>query len=331
MNTATLILTIVLSFALTALIGRFVLRWLISRGAGQSIREEGPASHQSKAGTPTMGGIMIILGVIVTCLIMRLGLHQDMAVLLISFLLFALIGFCDDFVKVMKKRNLGLTAKQKFLFQLVIAAVLAVYQAKMSAYGTSIYVPIVKNYVDLGWLYYPFVVFVMVAMVNAVNLTDGMDGLAAGCTVFTALFLTAQSLTFGNEDTAVFCAALTGGCLGFLLYNRYPAKVFMGDTGSLALGGALAAAAVMMHIELILVIAGGVFVAECLSVIIQVAYFKKSGGKRIFKMAPLHHHFQDNGKYQESLLRGYNWKETKVVYMFWGITLALCVISMFML
>lgn len=331
MNSWMIILTIFLSFVLTAVIGHFVLKWLISKGAGQMIREEGPQSHQSKAGTPTMGGIMIILGVIITCLIMRRGLHADMAVLLISFLLFALIGFCDDFVKVMKSRNLGLTAKQKFLFQLVIAVILAIYQAKMSEYGTSIYIPIVKTYFNLGWFYYPFVVFVLVAMVNAVNLTDGMDGLAAGCTVFVALFLTIQSLTFGNDDTTVFCAALTGGCIGFLLYNRFPAKVFMGDTGSLALGGALASAAVMMHIEMILVIAGAVFVAECLSVIIQVVYFRKSGGKRIFKMSPLHHHFQDNGVNHESLIPGLKWKETSIVLMFWGITCGLCLISMFLL
>ena len=310
------LLTIVVAFALTAAIGPFVLKWLRSLHAGQSIREEGPESHKAKSGTPTMGGIMIILSVVITCVIMRRGIHADMAVLLIAFILFALIGFFDDFIKVMKKRNLGLTAKQKFLLQLIIAAVIAVYQAKMSEFGTSIYIPIAKNYFDLGFVYYPFVVFVMVAMVNAVNLTDGLDGLAGGCTAMVALFLTSQSVSFGNEDTTVFTAALTGACLGFLLFNHHPAKVFMGDTGSLALGGALAAAAVMMHIELILVIAGGLFVAEVLSVIIQVISYQTTG-KRVFRMSPLHHHFELGG-----------WKETKVVTVFWIVTLVLCIFSM---
>ncbi len=330
-NTWTIFLTMFVSFALTAVIGHFVLKWLVKNNMGQQVREEGPESHKSKSGTPTMGGIMFIAGSVITCVLMRLGISADMAVLLISFLLFAGIGLVDDYLKITRGKNEGLTAKQKFLFQLVIAIILAIYQAKMSEFGTSIYVPIAKVYFDLGWLYFPFVVFVLVAMVNAVNLTDGMDGLAAGCTFFVALFLTSQSLIFGNADTTVFCAALTGGCIGFLLYNRHPAKVFMGDTGSLALGGALAAAAIMMHIELILVIAGGVFVAECLSVIIQVIYFRKTGGKRIFKMTPLHHHFQDNGKNYESLIQGHYWKETSVTLMFWGITFALCILSMFLM
>ncbi len=310
-----LFLGLITSFVVTAAAGPLVLRWLRSLHAGQSIREEGPESHQKKAGTPTMGGIMILIGVIASCIVVRLGVSADMAMLLLTFLLCALIGFFDDFIKVVKHRNLGLTAKQKLLLQIIIAAAAAIYQARTSSFGTSIYIPVAAVYFDLGWLYVPFVAFVLVAMVNAVNLTDGLDGLAAGCTTLTALLLAILSLSFGTADTTVFSAAIAGGCLGFLIYNHHPAKVFMGDTGSLALGGALAVAAVLMHIELILVIAGGVFVAEVVSVILQVISFQ-STGKRIFRMTPLHHHYELGG-----------WKETKVVTVFWTVTLLLCAVS----
>lgn len=314
-----IILTIIVAFAITAILGPVLIPILHRIKAGQSIREEGPKAHQVKAGTPTMGGIMIILSVIVTCISIGHGLNADMGILLLSFVLCGAIGFCDDFIKVVKKRNLGLTALQKLIFQIIIAVIIAVYQAKVSVYGTSVYIPIWRNYLDFGWFYIPFVVFVLVAMVNAVNLTDGLDGLAGGCVAIVALFFALVGNTTGVTSPTVFSAAIAGGCLGFLLFNHYPAKVFMGDTGSLALGGALAVAAVMMNIEMILPIAGGIFVAEVLSVIIQVLSFK-TRGKRVFKMAPLHHHFELSG-----------WKETKVVAVFWSITLILCVISMLIL
>ena len=321
--TMLLLVSLAVSFAVTAAAGPIVLRWLRRLHAGQSIREEGPESHQKKAGTPTMGGIMIIAGVIITSIIFGIVVDgrvtADMAILIISLLLCALIGFCDDFIKVVKHRNLGLTALQKLIFQIVIAAVIAIYQAKLSEYGTSIYIPIAHTYFDLGWLYVPFVVFVLVAMVNAVNLTDGLDGLASGCTALVALFLAFMALSFGTADTVIYAAAVCGGCLGFLIYNHHPAKVFMGDTGSLALGGALAVAAVLMHIELILVIAGGIFVIEVLSVIIQVISFKMRG-KRVFRMTPIHHHFELGG-----------WKETKVVAVFWTCTAVLCLVSWLMM
>lgn len=320
MNVSILI-TILVAFVITAILGPIFIPFLRRLKAGQSIREDGPQAHLVKAGTPTMGGIMIILSVIITCISMTIsqGVGSEMAILLISFVLCGLIGFCDDFIKVVKKRNLGLTAIQKLVFQIVIAVILAVYQSRVSTFGTSIYVPIVKDYIDLGWLYIPFVAFVLVAMVNAVNLTDGLDGLASGCTVIAALFLAIMGSGMGYTSSTVFSAAVAGACLGFLLFNRYPAKVFMGDTGSLALGGALAAAAVMMNIELILPVAGGVFVAEVLSVIIQVVSYK-TRKKRVFRMAPLHHHFELGG-----------WKETKVVAVFWTVTLLLCILSTFML
>lgn len=316
-----ILITILAAFVITAILGPVFIPVLRRIKAGQSIREDGPKAHQTKAGTPTMGGLMIILAVVITCISMtiRQGVGSEMGILLVSFVLCGLIGFCDDFIKVVKKRNLGLTALQKLIFQIVIAVILAVYQSKVSSFGTSIYVPVVKEYIDLGWFYIPFVAFVLVAMVNAVNLTDGLDGLAGGCTAITALFLAITGAGIGYTSSSIFSAAIAGACFGFLLFNRYPAKVFMGDTGSLALGGALAAAAVMMNIELILPVAGGIFVAEVVSDIIQVVSFK-TRGKRIFRMAPLHHHFELGG-----------WKETKVVIVFWTITLLLCILSTFML
>ncbi len=333
-----LVLSLVLSFVVTVIAGYFVVRILRKKNAGQSIREEGPESHKSKAGTPTMGGFMFLIGIVVTSFGMSLAVHHrltaDIVILTVSLLLCALIGFSDDFVKVIKKRNLGLTAKQKLLFQIVIAAVIAVYQSRVSDYGTSLYIPIVKTWLDLGVLYIPFVIFVLVAMTNAVNLNDGLDGLAGGCVGMVAMFLALMALRFGNHDTLIYTAAVAGGCAGFLVYNHHPAKVFMGDTGSLALGGALAVAAAMMHIELILVIAGMTFVLEALSVIIQVGVFKMTKdpatgeGRRVFAMAPLHHHFEKGGwrgKKEEA------WKETKVVAFFWAWTLIFCVIAWFMM
>ena len=316
-----ILITILVACVITTILGPVFIPVLRRIKAGQSIREDGPKAHQTKAGTPTMGGLMIILAVVITCISMtiRQGVGSEMGILLVSFVLCGLIGFCDDFIKVVKKRNLGLTALQKLIFQIVIAVILAVYQSKVSSFGTSIYVPVVKEYIDLGWFYIPFVAFVLVAMVNAVNLTDGLDGLAGGCTAITALFLAITGAGIGYTSSSIFSAAIAGACFGFLLFNRYPAKVFMGDTGSLALGGALAAAAVMMNIELSRPVAGGIFVAEVVSDIIQVVSFK-TRGKRIFRMAPLHHHFELGG-----------WKETKVVIVFWTITLLLCILSTFML
>ena len=283
--------------------------------AGQSIREDGPKSHMVKSGTPTMGGLVIIAAVLITCLTAG-KITTDMVIIISAFVAFGVLGFLDDFVKVTLKRNLGLTAKQKFLLQILIAVCLALYQSKVSVYGTTVFIPFVNNYLDFGIWYIPFVAFVVVAMVNSVNLTDGLDGLASGVTFIVAIFLALVGSAFGFTTTSVFCSAMAGACLGFLLFNKHPAKVFMGDTGSLALGGGIAAAAIMMNIELIIPIAGGIFVAETVSVILQVASFKLRG-KRIFKMAPLHHHFELSG-----------WKETKVVMVFWMVTFILCAISL---
>jgi phospho-N-acetylmuramoyl-pentapeptide-transferase len=268
-----------------------------------------------KSGTPTMGGLAIIGAVVVTCLTAG-GPNRDMVIILTAFIAYGALGFLDDFVKVSMKRNLGLTAKQKLALQILIAVGLAYYQSQVSVYGTTVFIPIVNQYLDFGVFYIPFIAFVVVSMVNAVNLTDGLDGLASGVTMIVALFLAMVGSTYGFTTTTIFCAAMAGACIGFLLYNRHPAKVFMGDTGSLALGGGIAAAAIMMNIELVIPIAGGVYVAEALSVILQVVSYK-TRRKRIFKMAPLHHHFELSG-----------WKETKVVGVFWLVTFLLCVIGL---
>lgn len=287
--------------------------------AGQSIREEGPQSHMVKAGTPTMGGLAIILAVVLICVTSG-HMTSDMWILLLAFVGYGAIGFVDDFVKVALKRNLGLTAIQKLILQIALGAAVAVYQCRVSVYGTSVYVPFIGQHWDMGLLYIPFVAFVIVAMANSVNLTDGLDGLAAGVTAIVGLFLAIVGTVFHFTAPTVFSAALAGACLGFLMYNKYPAKLFMGDTGSMALGGGLAAAAILMNIELIIPIAGGIYVAEALSVIIQVVSYKLRSGKRVFRMAPLHHHFELGG-----------WKETKVVIVFWLWTLALCILSLLVL
>lgn len=338
-DTILLILSLALSFVVTVAAGYYVLRWLKKLKAGQSIREEGPESHQSKEGTPTMGGIMFLIGITVACVVVSLAvfhrINADMGILILSMLLCAMIGFFDDFVKVVKKRNLGLTAKQKLLFQIVIAVAIALYEARLSDHGTSVFIPVARTYLDLGWLYIPFVVFVLVAMINAVNLNDGLDGLAGGCSGILAFFLALLSMKYGNDDTLVFTAALAGGCAGFLVYNHHPAKVFMGDTGSLSLGGALATAAILMHVELILVIAGFAFVMEALSVIIQVVVFKitkkiyhTKEGKRVFRMTPLHHHFELGGW---SGKKEGGWKEVQVDALFWSVTVVFCLIAWFMM
>lgn len=291
----------------------------ILRRAGQNIREEGPKSHYAKAGTPSMGGIAIIIGAIVGCLV-SVKYSADLAAAILVFVLFGLIGFFDDYLKVVKKNNLGLRAYQKFGLQIIISVAFAIYMAYFSGDGTSVWIPFVNVNLDFGIWYVPFIAFVLLAMTNAVNLTDGLDGLASGVTILVSLFFAVAAVTYNaSVGGGVFCAALAGGCLGFLVFNKNPAKVFMGDTGSLALGGGLAAAAIVMHLELLLPIAGFVYVLEALSVIIQVVSFKTTG-KRVFKMAPIHHHFELCGL-----------KEKKVVALFWCMALVCCIIGLVIL
>lgn len=296
---------------------------VLKRKAGQNIREDGPQSHLSKAGTPSMGGIAIIIAAFLTTIgaaVMGKIDGLGCAIILLVFVGFGLIGFFDDYLKVIKKNNLGLRAYQKFGLQTILSVILAVYLANYTEGSTSVYIPFADIYVNFGIWYIPFVVFVVLAMTNAVNLTDGLDGLASGVTAFISLFFAVAGFTYGIVTGAYFCSAMCGACLGFLVFNRNPAKVFMGDTGSLALGGGLAAAAILMKLELLLPIVGLLYVIEALSVVLQVGYFKISGGKRIFKMAPIHHHFEKCG-----------FSEVQVVAGFWIFAVLCCVAGFFII
>lgn len=316
---------------LTIVLGLLLLPMLVRLKVGQTIREEGPRKHYSKAGTPTMGGI-IFIGAMVLIFIFRSGLEAWRWIWLISFLAFGLIGFLDDFNKVVKKRNLGLTGRQKLLGQFVTIAILLVLNQLFCDRGTAIYAPAAllngtaQPLFDLGWWYYPIIAIFMVGTVNAVNLTDGLDGLVSGVSVpvFFGFAVVATGMVgiFGlNADAVSYAAAMLGCCLGFLVFNRHPARVFMGDTGSMALGGAVVGFALIMRLELLLLGFGLVYLLEAASVMLQVASFKLTG-KRLFLMSPLHHHYELKG-----------WRETKVTAVFClasavfvGISLVLCVI-----
>ena len=292
----------VTAFIVCALIGPVLIPYLHKLKFGQSIRECGPASHMKKSGTPTMGGLMMLAALVLALCWGKFTPHVLMALVLT--LGHAVIGFLDDYIKVVMKRNLGLTAKQKFLLQFILAGAY-VYFAETHLQNTNLWVPLVNITFDFGWAYYALAFILLVGTTNAVNLTDGLDGLVSFVSVPVTLVYAFIAYMQGMLDVSGFALGLTGACLGFLLFNRHPAQVFMGDTGSLALGGGVAALALLTNTELLLVIIGGVYVAEATSVIIQVVYFRLTGGKRFFRMAPLHHHFELGG-----------WKEVKVVEVF---------------
>lgn len=316
------ILTVIamfIAFAVTAIFTKLLIPYLKKHQFGQYIREEGPKAHLSKAGTPTMGGLAIVIGVTVA-IVLTGRMSTDKIVILLSMYAFGLIGFIDDFNKIAKKENEGLTPKQKILIQVLFGAAIAIYM--MITSGTAVYIPFFKTYLDFGILYIPFIIFVEVAMANAVNLTDGLDGLASSTTIVATIpFIIVGVIATQFENTAMIIGggALIGALFGFLLFNKYPARIFMGDTGSMALGGCLTAVAIVGHLEFLLPIAGLIFVIEALSVIIQVTYFRKTGGKRIFRMAPIHHHFELGGL-----------KETQVVFrfvLFTAVCAAIAVVS----
>jgi phospho-N-acetylmuramoyl-pentapeptide-transferase len=311
--------TILMGFLITVLISPIFIPFLRRLKFGQSIREEGPKSHQKKSGTPTMGGVMILLSVIVTSLVMT-GKFAEPTVktyllLLVTFG-FGLLGFLDDFIKVVMKRNLGLTSRQKLIGQIIISAIFY-FIFKQNEFSTEVAIPLTDISFDLGWFYFLFVTFWLVGFSNAVNLTDGLDGLVSGTSAiaFGAFAVLAWSLS--QFEIAIFSVAVVGAVLGFLVFNAHPAKVFMGDTGSLALGGAIATVAILLKLEILLIIIGFVFVMETLSVILQVISFKTTG-KRIFRMSPLHHHYELVG-----------WSEWRVVVTFWSVGLLCAILGIY--
>ncbi|MGH9867283.1 MAG: phospho-N-acetylmuramoyl-pentapeptide-transferase [Candidatus Polarisedimenticolia bacterium] len=326
--------------AVTALVlslglGRFLIARLREMQVGQHIREEGPQSHYSKKGTPTMGGILIIVSVIIPTLLWADLRNVFVWVAMIAMVAFGLIGFYDDYRKVTRKRNLGLSARAKLGLQVVVAGAIGTYLVWMATFGaftTRLSLPFLKQWTpDLGWFYVVFIVVVIVGAANAVNLTDGLDGLAIGAVMVAAATFALLVYVVGNAVAAsylgllnvkgtgeltVFCGAMVGASLGFLWYNCNPAEVFMGDVGSMALGGAIGTVAVLIKQELLLVLVGGLFVIEAMSVIVQVASFRLTG-KRVFRMAPLHHHFELKG-----------WPEPKVIIRFWILAILFALMSL---
>ena len=325
-----LVLAFTIAFLTSALVGRSLVPWLRRIKAGQSIKENGPTWHMSKAGTPTMGGLMFIAAAVVVCISvgfqsMLEGDYSHLLVLGLA-LAFGAIGFLDDYEKLKKKQNLGLTAKQKFLLQVAVAAVFVYLLRDIGLIQPNLYIPFWNvEWIWPEWLYFAFLIFVVVAVVNAVNLTDGVDGLASGTSIPVFLFYTAVAYAWGREYLAlgIFSAGILGGLFGFLLYNFNPAKVFMGDTGSLFLGGAVAGMAIALNMPLIIITIGILFIVEVLSDVIQVGYFKLSHGKRVFKMAPFHHHLEMGG------WTGKKWTEKELFALFTGISALFALISFF--
>ncbi|HIT35566.1 MAG TPA: phospho-N-acetylmuramoyl-pentapeptide-transferase [Candidatus Faecousia intestinavium] len=313
-----ILLTGVVGAILSGGLGYLLLPVLRALKAGQSIREIGPTWHNYKSGTPMMGGLMFIFAAMI-CLVMNLPGMTDYTVfyVLALALCFGFIGFLDDFTKVKYKRNLGLTSLQKALLQMAVSAVFLYVMYRTGSMNTHLYVPFFNVSFDLHPIVYIFfAMFVMVGCVNAVNLTDGVDGLSSSVTLPVMVFFTAAAIALGKWELALLPASLTGGLIAYLFYNWHPAKVFMGDTGSLFLGGVVCALAFALEMPLILILVGFVYICETLSVILQVSYFKATHGKRLFKMAPIHHHFEMCG-----------WKEEKIVLTFAAISAIMCLLA----
>jgi len=306
-----------LAFALSLLVGPYIISYLQKLKLGQVIRTDGPKTHLAKAGTPTMGGVLIVLCTVVALLVVARPLTDSTIIMLFATVGFGLIGFLDDFIKVVARRSLGLRAREKLVGQFGVALLVALYA--YARVGTDLIVPFWKETIALsGLLYVPFTVFVLVGVVNAVNLTDGLDGLAAGSTAISAAAFAVVFLLLSHGDLSVFSGAVAGACLGFIWFNGPPAQVIMGDTGSFALGAALATGAVLSRTTLFLPIIGGLFLLETLSVILQVLYFRATKGRRLFRMAPLHHHFELLG-----------WAESKVMIRFVLLTLVFAVLGLY--
>ncbi|MGG3736462.1 phospho-N-acetylmuramoyl-pentapeptide-transferase [Aeribacillus pallidus] len=312
-----LLFSLLMAFLIAVLLSPIFIPFLRRLKFGQSIREEGPKSHQKKSGTPTMGGIVILISIIISTLLMTMKYSKpsvEIYLLLLVTIGFGLLGFLDDFIKVVMKRNLGLTSKQKLFGQIVISVIFYIV-FQQHDFSTVITVPLIDWSIDLGHFYVLFIIFWLVGFSNAVNLTDGLDGLVSGTSAIAFGTLAILAWNQSQYDVAIFSVAVVGAVLGFLVFNAHPAKVFMGDTGSLALGGAIATVAILTKLEFLLVLIGGVFVIETLSVIIQVISFKTTG-KRVFRMSPLHHHYELKG-----------WSEWRVVVTFWTVGLLFSILA----
>lgn len=315
MNSVILI-SVLVSFAISVLLGPLVIPFLRRLKIGQTERTEGPESHLKKNGTPTMGGILILVSVVVTSLLFVRDYPRIIPVLFLT-LGFGLVGFLDDYIKVVLRRSMGLRAWQKFALQILVTGIFVFYLLHYTDVSLAMKVPFFPNvYLDFGWFHIPFLFVVVIGTVNGTNFTDGLDGLASSVTVLVATFFTVVAIGTNSGIEPITCAVV-GALLGFLLFNVHPASVFMGDTGSLALGGFVAATAIMMQMPLFIVIVGLIYLVEVLSVAMQVTYFKATGGKRIFKMAPIHHHFELCG-----------WSETRVVAVFSIVTALLCLVAL---
>ena len=307
---------VLIAFILSVIMGPLIIPVLRRLKMGQTEREDGVKSHLKKAGTPTMGGVIILLSVVITS-VFYIGDYPKIIPILFVTLGFGMIGFLDDYLKVVMRRSDGLYPKQKMALQIVVTAVFAFYMVKFTDVSLAMLIPFTGGkYWNIGWLAIPVMFFAVIGTVNGVNFTDGLDGLASSVTVLVATFFTVVAIGTGSGIEPVTCAVV-GALLGFLLFNVYPASVFMGDTGSLALGGFVASTAYMLQMPVFIIIVGMIYLVEVLSVMIQVTYFKKTGGKRIFKMAPIHHHFELCG-----------WSETRVVAVFAIITAILCLIAL---
>lgn len=311
----TVILPVIISFAISALLGPVVIPFLRRLKVGQTVRDEGPKAHLKKNGTPTMGGILIMIAVVVTSLLYVKDFPKIIPILFLT-LGFGLIGFVDDYIKVVLRRSMGLRAWQKMLGQFVVTGIFAYYIINYTDVSLAMKIPFwTDHYLDFGIFNIPVLFFIVIGTVNGTNFTDGLDGLASSVTVIVATFFTVVAIGVESGIEPITCAVV-GALLGFLLFNVYPASVFMGDTGSLALGGFVAATAYMLQMPLFIPIVGFIYMMEVLSVILQVGYFKMTGGKRIFRMAPIHHHFELGG-----------WSETRVVTVFSIVTALLCMVG----
>lgn len=313
---STVLLSVMLSFAISVVLGPLVIPFLRRLKVGQTERTEGPESHLKKNGTPTMGGILFLVSVVITSLLFVKEYPKIVPILFLT-LGFGLIGFLDDYIKVVLKRSMGLRAWQKFALQIVVTGVFLFYLQHYTDISLAMKVPFMDGvYLDFGWANIPIFFFIVIGVVNGTNFTDGLDGLASSVTVLVATFFTVVAIGTNSGIEPITCAVV-GALLGFLLFNVHPASVFMGDTGSLALGGFVAATAYMMQMPIYIAIVGFIYLLEVVSVILQVSYFKMTGGKRIFKMAPIHHHFELCG-----------WSETRVVAVFSIVTALLCLVAL---